>query len=368
MSRTMRAARMHKAGEPLRIDEIEVPVPRATDVLVEVKACGMAPNLGNVLTRIHEFPVCLPQLPAIFGLDPSGVVVDKGPQAHGIDIGDRVYVNPARYCGGCTECRTGQALCCSAIAMNGYFGYSQDSQILFDDYPYGGFSEFMTAPLYSLVKLPDNISHETAARWGYLGTGYRALQRGDVGPGSTLLINGISGTLGLGVAVFALALGVRQILGTGRDRALLERVRAIDPDRIQVHSAYDEEPVGEWARRLTGGKGVCTVIDALYTGTPKEPMLDAMSSMRRGGIHVNIGGVSEPVPIDLFGAMAKNQAFIASGWFTTAEGQQMADMAAAGQVDLSVFEHEIFKLADINDALSVIKNRHGGFSNYVICP
>lgn len=368
MSRTMRAARMHKLGEPLSIDEIEVPVPRPTDVLIEVKACGMVPNLGNVLSNIQYFPVCLPQLPAIFGLDPSGVVVDKGAQAHGIDVGDRVYVNPARYCGGCRECRTGQPLSCPAFAFNGYFGSSQDSQILFDDYPYGGFGEFMTAPLYSLVKLPDNVSHETAARWGYLGTGYRALRRAEVGPGSVVLINGISGTLGLGVALFALALGARRILGIGRDRALLERVRAIDPGRIEVHSASDEEPVADWALRVTDRKGVCAVIDALYTGTPKEPWLAAMSTLRRGGIHVNIGGVAEPVPIDLFTAMSRNQAFIASAWFTTAEGQEMADMAAIGQVDLSVFEHETFELADVNDALAVIKNRHGGFSNYVICP
>ncbi|HKP42993.1 alcohol dehydrogenase catalytic domain-containing protein [Mycobacterium sp.] len=369
MSRTMRAARLHTVGEPLRIDEIEVPVPRPTDVLVEVKACGIVPNLGNVLNRLYDFPILtMPKLPAIFGLDTTGVVVEKGAQAHGIDVGDRVYVNPARYCGGCRECRVGQPLSCSTFTFNGYFGFSKDSQVLFDDYPYGGLSEFMTAPMYSLVKLPDNVPYETAARWGYLGTGYRAVRRAGVGPGSTLLVNGISGTLGLGVALFALALGARRILGTGRDRALLERVRAIDPERIEVHSVDNEEPVADWARRITDGDGVSAVIDALYTGTPKEPLLAAMSTLRRGGIHVNIGGVTEHVPIDLFAAMSRDHSFIGSTWFTTADGQEMADMAATGQVDLSVFEHEIFKLADVNDALALLKNRHGGFSNYVICP
>jgi D-arabinose 1-dehydrogenase-like Zn-dependent alcohol dehydrogenase len=369
MSQTMRAARLHKSGEPLRIDEIERPVPRAADVLIEVKACGIVPNLGNVLNRMYDFPVLtLPKLPAIFGLDPSGVVVEKGAQAHGIEIGDRVYVNPARYCGGCRDCRMGNTTACRAYTFNGYMGFSQYSQALFDDYPYGGLCEFMTAPLYSLVKIPDNVSHETAARWGYLGTGYRALRRAEVGPGKTVLINGISGTLGLGIALFALALGAQRILGTGRDRALLEHVRAIDPARITVHSVEDDEPVADWARRVTGGDGVSAVIDALFTDTPKEPMLAAMSALRRGGIHVNVGGVTEDVPIDFFAAMSRNISFIASTWFTTADGQEMADMAATGQVDLSVFEHEIYKLADVNDALSLMKNRHGGFSNYVICP
>ncbi|CDO86158.1 alcohol dehydrogenase catalytic domain-containing protein [Mycobacterium triplex] len=369
MSRTMRAARLHKIGEPLRIDEVEVPVPRPTDVLVEVKACGIVPNLGNVLRRLYDFPVlCMPKLPAVFGLDATGVVVEKGAQVHGLEIGDRVYVNPARYCGGCRDCRMYHPQSCPAFTFNGYFGFSKHSQALFDDYPYGGFCEFMTAPVYSLVKLADQVSHETAARWGYLGTGYRALRRAGVGPGSTVLINGISGTLGLGIALFALGLGVQQILGTGRDRGLLESVRAINPGRIQVHSAYDEEPLTDWVHRLTGGTGVPAVIDALFTETPKEPLLTAMSTLRRGGVHVNVGGVTELVPIDMFAAMSRDQSFIGSTWFTTADGQEMADMAAAGQVDLSVFEHEIFKLADVNDALSLMKNRRGGFSNYVICP
>jgi alcohol dehydrogenase len=183
-----------------------------------------------------------------------------------------------------------------------------------------------------------------------------------------VLINGISGTLGLGVALFALALGARQILGTGRNRELLERVQAIAPDRIEIHCAHDEESVADWSRRLTGGEGVETVIDALYTGTPTEPWLDALGALRRSGTHVNIGGVADPVPIDMFAAMSADQSFLGSVWFTTADGQEMADMAATGQVDLSVFEHEIFKLADVNNALGVLKNRNGGFSNYVICP
>lgn len=369
MSRTMRAARLHKVGEPLRIDEIEVPVPRPTDVLIEVKACGIVPNLGNVLNRLYDFPVLsMPKLPAIFGLDTTGIVAAKGAQAHGIEIGDRVYVNPIRYCGGCRHCRIGQPLSCSAFTFNGYFGFSQHSQVLFDDYPYGGLSEFMTAPLYSLVKLPDNVPHETGARWGYLGTGYRALRRAEVGPGSALLINGVSGTLGLGIALFALALGVGKILGTGRDRALLNRVKDLDPGRIEVYSFHDEEPLGDWARRHTDGEGVSAVIDALFTGTPKEPLIAAMGTLRRNGVHVNVGGVTDLVPLDLFAEMSQNHSFIGSTWFTTAEGQEMADLAAAGQVDLSVFEHEIFKLADVNDALSLLRNRHGGFSNYVICP
>ncbi len=190
VQKTMRTARMHVRGEPLTIDQLEVPTPRPTDVLVEVKACGIVPNLGNVLNKFVDwFPhLSLPPLPAIFGLDPAGVVVDKGSQVHGIEIGQRVYVNPGRYCGGCRYCRIGETTSCKYFAFNGYFGFSPEAKVMFEDYPYGGLAEYMTAPQYSLVALPDNVSFETAARWGYMGTGFRALKQADVAPSDVVLI------------------------------------------------------------------------------------------------------------------------------------------------------------------------------------
>ena len=50
-------------------------------------------------------------------------------------------------------------------------------------YPYGGFSQFITAPEDALVRLPDNVSFENAARFGYLGTAYSAMKKLGVGPG-----------------------------------------------------------------------------------------------------------------------------------------------------------------------------------------
>jgi NADPH:quinone reductase-like Zn-dependent oxidoreductase len=98
--------------------------------------------------------------------------------------------------------------------------------MLFDDYPHGGLGQFQAAPQSSVVKLPPNVSFEQAARFGYLGTSYSALSKSGIRPGQTLLINGVSGTLGIGAVAFALAIGVTRILGTARDHKLLERVKS----------------------------------------------------------------------------------------------------------------------------------------------
>jgi alcohol dehydrogenase len=46
----------------------------------------------------------------------------------------------------------------------------------------------------------------------------------------------------------------------------------------------------------------------------------------------------------------------------------MAQMAAAGTLDLSVLEHRRFPLAKVNDAISSLGSGNGGFSNFVVNP
>jgi D-arabinose 1-dehydrogenase-like Zn-dependent alcohol dehydrogenase len=363
---TMRAARYHRISEPFVVDTVAKPIARSAEVVVEVKACGIVPNMRNALWLPPENQ--RPTLPAIYGLDAAGVVVERGPLVHGIEIGDRVYVNPLRYCGSCRKCRLGAVRACSYATLSGYFGVGPKSKRLLDNYPFGGFAEYMSAPQYSLVKLPDNVGFETAARWGYLGTAYSALRRAKVNMTTNVLINGISGTLGIGAAIFALALGAPKVLGLGRNVELLEEVKALAPDRIEVRPTGTAESVSAWAREVVGEDGVEAVIDALPTFAPVESLLAAMAALSRGGVHVNIGGVIEDVPINLFSMMNDDKTLVGSAWFTTSEAQEMADLAAASSVNLDVFEHQTFGLNEIDLALEKADTRHGGFTNLVIRP
>jgi threonine dehydrogenase-like Zn-dependent dehydrogenase len=370
LPRTMKAARMHAVGEPMVIEEVEMPRLRSHDVLVRVRSCGIVPNLGNILkhwtTWFPERP--LPPLPAIFGLDPAGEIVAVGEQVHAWRPGDRVYVNPARYCGGCRACRVGDHANCSYFTFNGYFGFSAKSLIIFRDYPYGGLGEYMTAPQYALVKLHDGITFDQAARFGYLGTAYAAMRKTGVGVGRTLLVNGISGTLGIGGALFGLAMGATKIYGVARNKALLQRVKALSPTRIDVLSLDDGIPTDKWIEEATDGEGVDIFVDCLGPGSPHATLLAGMRSLKRGGRAVDIGAIAGDVPIDLHTMMDLQQSLTGSCWFTSGEGQDMADMAAAGVLDLSVFRHVTFPLSKINEAISGIANREGGFSNYVVHP
>ena len=80
MSATMRAARMHKVGEPMRIEELSVPEPGPGDVRVAVHAVNIVPNLANILNMWTTwFPHSpLPTLPV-----PKGKAKEKTASAKG---------------------------------------------------------------------------------------------------------------------------------------------------------------------------------------------------------------------------------------------------------------------------------------------
>src|SRR5258708_10605891 len=212
----MRAARLHEPGQPFRIDRIDRPQPRPQDALIQVKACGIIPNMNAIVSgKLWHH---LPPLPAVMGLDAAGIVVKAPDGRSPVAVGDRVYVNPFLACGVCHYCRNGTPLLCADAALRGYFGFTPKGAKLLEDYPYGGLCELITAAPDSLVTLPDTLTFAQGARFGYLCTSFAALRRGSVGAGSWIAINGITGTLGVGAVMLALAMGGSRILGWGRNR------------------------------------------------------------------------------------------------------------------------------------------------------
>ncbi|TQK07842.1 alcohol dehydrogenase catalytic domain-containing protein [Herbaspirillum sp. SJZ107] len=368
--KTMQAARLHQEGGAFSVDTIELPDPRPTDVLVQVKACGVVPNLRNVVNHYSTwFPFLpLPKLPAIYGLDAAGVVAAVGSNVTAIKPGDRVYVNPGLSCGSCTACRRNDQINCPAFTFQGYFGFGPGSQQIYDKYPYGGFAEHLIAPVSSLVRLPESVTFDQAARFGYLGTAYSALRKANFAPGQTLLINGMTGTLGLGALLLALAMGASRIFGTGRNEDLLRKAKALAPDRIHTITLSAGGSMHEVVRDATDGYGVDVLIETLGPGAPAEATLDAIKALRRGGKAVACGGMADPLPLDPFPMMCQQLSYIGSLWFSTAEGEDMAAMAQAGTLDLSVFEHQRFGLTEINEALDAVEARNGGFTNVVVTP
>jgi alcohol dehydrogenase len=147
---------------------------------------------------------------------------------------------------------------------------------------------------------------------------------------------------------------------------LLNDVRPSHPTASTLPAGTAKLP--DWAREHTDGEGVDIVIDALGPGAPAESMLEAIDSLARGGVLVDVGGMMERPGLDLFAMMCSQRSVLGSLWFSTREAQDMADMAGSGALDLSVLEHHTFPLAQVNEALDSIPQRHGGFTSFLCIP
>lgn len=154
--------------------EQEVPTPGPGELLVAVRAAGVNPvdwKLRNGYTRPGSAP---PQYPAVFGSEAAGVVEQVGPGAKGFEVGDAVFGNPLT----------------------------------------GGYAEYTLLPVAVTAHKPDSLSFTDAAALPVAAaTAYDGIRQLDPAPGSTLLINGAGGGVGVAAVQLARHFGVR-VIGT----------------------------------------------------------------------------------------------------------------------------------------------------------
>jgi NADPH:quinone reductase-like Zn-dependent oxidoreductase len=91
----MKAATIRAYGGPdvLRVEELPEPVLRPRDVLVEVRAAGVNPVDCKIRSGAQRAFI-RHRMPAVLGLDVSGVVLEVGAKARRFRRGDEVYGSP----------------------------------------------------------------------------------------------------------------------------------------------------------------------------------------------------------------------------------------------------------------------------------
>ncbi len=101
----MRAARLHKFGDPVKIEQVPIPTNiGSNNVLVRVKVCGICHTDFGILSG----QLSPPKLPMIPGHEPAGEIVEVGKFVKEFKAGDRVCVNSVISCGHCHYCIEGQ--------------------------------------------------------------------------------------------------------------------------------------------------------------------------------------------------------------------------------------------------------------------
>src|SRR5690242_4762040 len=113
----MRAMVLERAGEPLRLAELEDPTPGPGQVLIRVHACGVCRTDLHIL----DGELSEPKLPLVPGHQIVGTVVGVGDGAERFRPGARVGVPWLGWTDGeCRYCRSGRENLCDNARFTGY--------------------------------------------------------------------------------------------------------------------------------------------------------------------------------------------------------------------------------------------------------
>ncbi|MFK4203949.1 quinone oxidoreductase family protein [Acinetobacter junii] len=245
-----KAIRFYETGTPdvLHYEDVKVGHPGVGEVRVRHVAVGL--NYADTYFRNGTYPIVLPNG---MGVEASGVIEGVGEGVTEFQIGDRVT-----YTG----------------FLNTLGAYSTARLILAN----------------SLIKLPEEISCETAAAMTMRGLTASYLMRRiyDFKPGDSILLHAAAGGVGLIVSQWAKLLGLTVIGTTSSDeKAAVARAHGCD----HVIN-YSHENVAERVREITNGVGVNVVFDSVG----KDTFMSSLDSLKRRGLLVCVGTASGPIP------------------------------------------------------------------------
>lgn len=250
----------------VRYDTVPDPVlehPR--DAIIKVSACAICGS------DLHLFDGFMPEMKSgdVMGHEFMGEVVDVGPEAKNLKVGDRVVIPFTITCGQCEQCVKGNFSACERTNRNadkaakmfghttaGLFGYSH----LTGGYA-GGQAEYVRVPFADSthVVVPPELSDEQVLFLGDIfPTGWQAALQCEIEPTDTVAIWG-AGPVGQMAIRSALLLGARQVICID---SVPERLRmAVEGGAVAIN--FEKESVVERLKELTQGKGPEKCIDAV---------------------------------------------------------------------------------------------------------
>ncbi len=322
MQSTMEAAVVRQFGQPLTLEEAEVPRPARGEVLVKIAASGVC---HTDLHAAHgDWPV-KPNPPFIPGHEGVGEVAAVGEGVNHVKEGDRVGI-PWLYsaCGHCEHCLGGWETLCESQQNT---GYSVN----------GGFAEYAIADAGFVGHLPSNVGFVEIAPVLCAGvTVYKGLKMTDTRPGQWVVISGIGG-LGHMAVQYAVAMGLNVAAVDVADDKL-ELARRLGAT-VTVN-ALKEDPVAAIKRDIGGAHG------ALVTAVSPKAFEQAQGMVRRGGTIALNGLPPGDFPLPIFDTVLNGITVRGSIVGTRQDLQEALDFAGEGKVKATVSTD---RLANIND-------------------
>ena len=259
------------AANDLRIIDAPVPQPGPGEVQIRLGAAGICGSDMHYYFHggVGSFRIREPLTP---GHEASGIVSAVGTGVTRVKAGDRIAINPSRWCGQCPGCREGRENLCTNMRFLGSASVFPHMQ--------GMFCEYFVMPERQCVPVSANVSLEEIAMSEPLSVALHSAVRAGNLLGRRVLITG-SGTIGCMMVLAARLGGAAHIAITDVVDHPLSVAKLVGADQTV---RIDQMPADGKLADLIGEPDVAFEV----SGAPSA-LSAALATVRRGGIIVQVG-------------------------------------------------------------------------------
>lgn len=372
------------AATPMALQDIPDPKPIGPDwVVLRTRMTGIcgsdtkqvlmdmggdAPDMS--MTAFISFP-------QVLGHEVVADVVEVGPQARGVEVGQRVLLNCWLSCGPrgitpmCPPCQDGDFSQCwhfhdGRLTPGIHTGNSSDAT--------GGFAELVPAHDSMAIPVPDDVSDEVAVLADPFAVSLHAIVRNPPPPGGKAVVWG-GGALGTTAVAILSALypsvEVAAVVRHPAQQALARKLGAVVVDSEQEREAI-VVALAEWSGGVlrTPWAGLPVThpghVDVVYDtiGSPHTIELALRVLAARGSIVVS--GVNAPGRFEWSPLYFKEARVVGSNAFgvEAVEGvrkhaiEHYIDLVRAGRIDISPMLTHTFRLEQWRQAWTTIVDQH----------
>ena len=301
----MRAGRIKISTREFKVVDHPIPIASHGQVRIEVKAAGVCLSDVHLLDSTLS-PGYLEGDEVTMGHEVAGLIDQLGDGVTGWEVGDRVIV-----CAGVRDEK-------GRVRTQGFD---------FD----GGFAQYMTAEVSTLVSIHRELSFEQACIIpDAVSTPWAAItQSAQMQPGESSAVYGIGG-LGIHAVQLLKILGSTPIIAIDPLPQARERALAVGADLAL--NPGDSEFIKK-VRAITNGRGVDAAFDFAGVGAVRA---QALPLLAEGGRLVIVGIASEPItiPSDMAFAYKRNKILGHYG-SEPHHTQELVELIRVGKLDLS---------------------------------
>ncbi len=310
--------------------------------------------------------------PQILGHEVVAEVAALGPAAEGLEVGQRVVLNPWLSCAPrgvspvCPACEVGDLSLCwnfltGPIAPGIHTGTSRDAS--------GGWAELMPAHDSMLIPVPDSVPDELAVFADPFSVSLHAITRHPPPPDGRVLVYG-AGALG------QCAVAILSALYPGVEVGVVARfaAQADLAQRMGAAQVFDHEPIraliedaAAWSGGVLHGHGALPMtfpggIDVVYDTVSKKDTLEVSVRLLKAHGTLVKAGVHGPTSWEWTPLYFKEIAWVGSNAFGLEEVdgvrqhaiQHYLDLVTAERVDLSPMLTHTFGLDVWRDAFTAL--------------